>query len=88
MLKTVLSHFFSWLSDLKLLFLILLAATGFWTWFLIALALMFAYPIVNVMWIPLPLIIGVLVRYKSEKTWKRKSDVQRAEKEHAKTKRC
>jgi len=71
------------LSDFKMLAIVILAAIGYYLWLLTMFTLFFVNPVYNVLWIPIPLIIAVLIRVRSEK----KSDIQKAEEELAKTRK-
>jgi hypothetical protein len=83
-----LSGFFSWLrgwvSDLGMLVIVVLATIGYFLWMLTMFTLFFVNPAYNVLWIPIPVVIAVLIRYRSDK---KKSDVQKAEEERAKTRK-
>jgi hypothetical protein len=66
-----------------MLAIVILGAIGFFLWMLVMLWFFFADPAYNILWIPVPLIIAVLIRIRSKK----KSEFQKAEEEHFKTKR-
>jgi amino acid transporter len=86
-----LSNFFSWLAewirDFKWVAIVALATIGYFLWMLTMLAMFFMNPLFNVLWIPLPLVVAALVRYRTERTKRKKSDLEKAEQELAKTKR-
>jgi amino acid transporter len=82
-----LSHFFYWLvewiRDFKWVAIVVLATIGYFLWMLTMFTMFFVNPLFNVLWIPIPLVVAILARYKSER---KQSDVEKAEQELAKTK--
>jgi predicted tellurium resistance membrane protein TerC len=82
-LSRFISWFLQWLSELKMLAIVILATIGYFLWLLTMFTLFFVNPVYNVLWIPIPLIIAVLIWHRSEK----KSDIQKAEEERARTKK-
>jgi predicted tellurium resistance membrane protein TerC len=80
--------FFSWLrewfSGLEMLVIVILGAIGFFLWMLGMLWFFVANPAFNILWVPLPIVVAVWIRVRSEK---KKSEVQKAEEELFKTKR-
>lgn len=86
-LLKALSGFFSWLigwiRDFKWVAIVVLASIGYFLWMLTMFAMFFIQPLFNVLWIPLPLVVAFLVRYRTER---KKSDMEKAEQELAKKK--
>jgi hypothetical protein len=86
-LRIFLSELRSLLGDLKTLGIVLICAVAYWLWFLALFTLFLVNALYAFCWLPLPLSVGIVVRYRIEKNSKRESEFEKAEKEYAKTKK-
>jgi len=72
------------LSEAKMVAIIILCSCAFAGWFYTLIYLMFAYPLFALcIWVPLPLLVALVYRRHEEK----KSEIDKAEREMAKTHR-
>ena len=72
--------------DAKQVAIVVVCAIAFFLWLITLYAFFFINALIALCWIPLPLIVGIVYRLYDERGEKKKSDVDKAQREIAKTK--
>jgi hypothetical protein len=72
-------------DDLRTLGIVLICAVAYFLWFLALFTLFFVNALAALCWVPLPLIGGVIARFRMERNSRKDSEAEKAKKERAKT---